>query len=64
MTPMKLKRGEQAELATKVGVTRQHLNAVLRGRVRCSVDLAKALERETGDPWHTFIELYSSQPAA
>lgn len=47
-TPKAIK---QAELARIIGVTPQHLNAVLNKRTRPSVDLAKKIEAETGTPW-------------
>jgi len=46
----------QSELAACLGVTKEHLNAVLCRRVRPSVDLAKKIEANTGTPWQSFFE--------
>jgi transcriptional regulator with XRE-family HTH domain len=46
---------KQKELAQELGITPQHLNAVLRGRVRPSLKLALRIERATGTPVETFI---------
>ena len=40
----------QKELAQELGVTPQHLNAVLKGRVRPSLKLAIRISRATGTP--------------
>lgn len=39
---------KQKDLAKKVGTTAQHLNAVVCGRKRASVNLAEKLESATG----------------
>jgi DNA-binding XRE family transcriptional regulator len=40
----------QKELAQELGVTPQHLNAVLKGRVRPSLKLAIRISQATGIP--------------
>lgn len=39
---------KQRELAHKVGVTPQHLNAVLKGRAKASAVLASRIQEATG----------------
>jgi len=39
---------KQKELAPRVGTTAEHLNAVVCGRKRASINLAERLEAETG----------------
>jgi DNA-binding transcriptional regulator YdaS (Cro superfamily) len=39
---------KQVELAKKLNITPAHLNSVFRGRLRPSILLALAIERETG----------------
>lgn len=46
---------KQKEIAAAIGVTREHLNAVLRGRVRPGGKLAVKLERATGVPLSTWL---------
>lgn len=46
---------KQKELAERIGVTREHLNAVIRGRVRSGGRLAVKLEKETGVPLRTWL---------
>lgn len=46
----------QRELAKALGCSPFHLNAVLRRRVRPSVDLAKKIEANTGTPWMSWFE--------
>lgn len=48
-------KGRQARLAQEVGVTREHLNSVLRGRVRPGGRLAVKLEAATGVPLSTWL---------
>ena len=45
----------QRSLAKILNVSPQHLNAVLRGRVRPSLKLALEIERLTGKPKEQFI---------
>lgn len=45
----------QSELAQKIGVTREHLNAVIRGRVNPGGKLAIRLARETGFPLELWL---------
>lgn len=45
----------QKELARTIGITPQHLNAVLKGRVRPSLKLALNIERAVGIPPEKFI---------
>ena len=45
----------QRELARQLGITPQHLNAVLRGRCRPSLRLAVQIERLTGMPKERFL---------
>lgn len=46
---------KQKDLAPKVGTTAQHLNAIICGRKRASINLAERLEAETGVNRATWI---------
>lgn len=46
---------KQTEMAERLGVTREHLNAVIRGRVRPGGRLAVKLEEATGVPLQTWL---------
>lgn len=52
----------QVALAKSIGVTREHLNAVLRRRVHPSVKLAKKIEAATGTPWQSWFDSPSDAP--
>lgn len=45
----------QKELAQELGVTPQHLNAVLKGRVEPSLKLAIRISRATGTPLRKLV---------
>jgi transcriptional regulator with XRE-family HTH domain len=49
------KRNTQRQLAAELGVTPQHLNGVLKGRIQPSVKLAKAIAEATGIGWISFF---------
>jgi transcriptional regulator with XRE-family HTH domain len=51
----------QRELARKLGVTPQHLNAVLNGRCRPSLRLAVRIERLAGVPKERLIPELAEQ---
>lgn len=50
----------QREIAKKIRVSPQHLNAVLRGRVKPSLRLALKIEQVMGIPPEQFIPELSS----
>ena len=45
----------QAELAKKLGTSKQYLSAILTGRTRVGADMAKKLEKATGIPRLSWI---------
>jgi transcriptional regulator with XRE-family HTH domain len=50
-----VRMSKQKEYAKKMNVTPQHLNAVLKGRVRPSLKLALQIEQLMGIPLDTLI---------
>lgn len=45
------------QLAERLGISKGHASDLCTGKQRPSVNIAMRMEKLTGKPWHTFIEV-------